>query len=70
MAVVCRFPADNEPTARRSMEPDMRHTFIYDLDFKTGDKGIRTPDLTGAIRALYQLSYIPTAGQQTADDPL
>ncbi len=25
----------------------------------SGDKGIRTPDLTGAIRALYQLSYIP-----------
>ncbi len=25
-----------------------------------GDKGIRTPGLTGAIRALYQLSYIPT----------
>ena len=24
-----------------------------------GDKGIRTPGLTGAIRALYQLSYIP-----------
>ncbi len=27
-----------------------------------GDKGIRTPDLTGAIRALYQLSYIPIKG--------
>jgi hypothetical protein len=27
---------------------------------KIGDKGIRTPDLTGAIRALYQLSYVPT----------
>lgn len=26
---------------------------------KFGDKGIRTPGLTGAIRALYQLSYIP-----------
>jgi hypothetical protein len=26
---------------------------------KIGDKGIRTPDLTGAIRALYQLSYVP-----------
>ena len=29
------------------------------LGEKLGDKGIRTPDLTGAIRALYQLSYIP-----------
>ena len=27
---------------------------------KLGDKGIRTPGLTGAIRALYQLSYIPS----------
>jgi hypothetical protein len=26
---------------------------------RIGDKGIRTPGLTGAIRALYQLSYIP-----------
>lgn len=26
---------------------------------KIGDMGIRTPGLTGAIRALYQLSYIP-----------
>ena len=32
-----------------------KHKYI-----KFGDKGIRTPDLTGAIRALYQLSYIPT----------
>ena len=28
-------------------------------DLKIGDMGIRTPGLTGAIRALYQLSYIP-----------
>jgi hypothetical protein len=26
----------------------------------SGDKGIRTPDLTGAIRARYQLRYVPT----------
>ena len=28
-------------------------------NIELGDKGIRTPGLTGAIRALYQLSYIP-----------
>ncbi len=38
-----------------------RHAFTANQTtfIKFGDKGIRTPDLTGAIRALYQLSYIP-----------
>jgi hypothetical protein len=31
---------------------------LYSIS-KIGDMGIRTPGLTGAIRALYQLSYIP-----------
>lgn len=37
-------------------ESDNYRFFAY---LRIGDKGIRTPDLTGAIRALYQLSYIP-----------
>lgn len=34
--------------------------FFNSFSKKFGDMGIRTPGLTGAIRALYQLSYIPT----------
>ena len=31
-----------------------------------GDKGSRTPDLCGAIAALYQLSYVPVGPMQTS----
>ncbi len=36
------------------------HMWCENVQFeKIGDMGIRTPGLTGAIRALYQLSYGP-----------
>ena len=49
------FPYKKAPVARRL--------------YNSGDKGIRTPDLTGAIRALYQLSYIPIFTASTLNQP-
>ena len=49
------------------MCPERFVTYVSGMDRKRsgGDKGIRTPDPFHAMEVLYQLSYIPTCGNNS-----